>query len=133
MSADKKVRIHTIGRRKSSVARLYLSEGEGKITVNKRPFDEYFSRETLRMIVQQPLAKLDALEKFDIILNVKGGGTSGQAGAARHALSRALSEFDTENRTPLKREGWRTRDAREVERKKYGRHKARKKPQFSKR
>ncbi len=132
--ARKDSSIHTIGRRKSSVARVYLKEGEGNFTVNRKPVNEYFGRDTLKMVVNQPLALLDKLENFDIVVNVRGGGTAGQAGAVRHGLSRALSEFDREgNRAALKASGFLTRDAREVERKKPGRHKARKKPQFSKR
>lgn len=124
---------HAIGKRKNSVARVYIKEGEGKITVNKKPFDTYFGRETLKMIIQQPLKLVDALGKFDVKVNVYGGGVSGQAGAIRHAISRALEKFNSENRPKLKRAGLLTRDAREVERKKYGRHKARKSVQFSKR
>ena len=133
MSKDKKEVFHAVGRRKSSIARVYLSAGEGNITVNKRSFEDYFGRETLRMVVRQPFAKLEALDKFDVKLNVSGGGLSGQAGAARHAISRALCLMDEENRPILKKQGYLTRDARCVERKKYGRHKARKKPQYSKR
>lgn len=131
--AKKKETFNTVGRRKSSVARLYLTEGEGNITINKRPFDSYFGRETLRMIVRQPLVAIESQDKFDVNVNVRGGGMSGQAGAARHALARALCLFDEESRSTLKKAGFLTRDAREVERKKCGRHKARKKPQFSKR
>ncbi|MDC0358850.1 30S ribosomal protein S9 [Oligoflexia bacterium] len=125
--------IHAIGRRKSSVARVYLTEGTGALTINKRSFEDYFGRETLRMIVRQPLVLLEAIEKFDLRVNVRGGGIAGQAGAVRHALSRALCLFDQENRPGLKSAGFMTRDSRCVERKKYGRHKARKKPQYSKR
>lgn len=125
--------VHAIGRRKCSVARVYLTEGSGNITVNRRAFDQYFGRETLRMIVRQPYVVLDKLQEFDVKVNVRGGGKAGQAGAVRHALSRALCLFDEENRSPLKSAKFLTRDARAVERKKYGRHKARKKPQYSKR
>ena len=126
--------IHAIGRRKNAVARVYLSAGSGQFIVNRKPMDEYFGRETLRMVVNQPLELLEKKEEYDILVNVKGGGTSGQAGAVRHAISRALSIQDEEaHRGPLKKRGFLTRDPRAVERKKYGRHKARKKPQFSKR
>ncbi len=126
--------IHTIGRRKKAVARVYVRPGKGNITVNSKPMDEYFGRETLRMVVRQPLELLERKENYDILVNVKGGGTSGQAGAVRHGISRALSEENTEEfRGPLKQKGFLTRDPRAVERKKCGRHKARKKPQFSKR
>ncbi len=125
--------VTAIGRRKKSVARVYLREGKGEFVVNKTPVSDYFGRETLKMIVNQPLVLTDGLEKFDILVNVNGGGVSGQAGAIRHGLSRALTLHESENRPVLKKEGLLTRDARAVERKKYGRHKARKKPQFSKR
>jgi small subunit ribosomal protein S9 len=121
------------GRRKDAVARIFLKEGKGQITINKKPFEQYFGREVLRMIVRQPLVAIDALERFDIAVNVKGGGTSGQAGAVRHALTRALCEVDETFRPVLKKAGYVTRDPRCVERKKFGRHKARKRPQFSKR
>lgn len=125
--------IHTIGRRKGAVARVYMQPGAGTITVNDRPFDKYFGRQTLRMILRQPLVLLSQVDKFDININVAGGGIAGQAGAARLGIARALCEFNADNRKPLKVEGLLTRDAREVERKKYGRHKARRRPQFSKR
>lgn len=121
------------GRRKDAVARIFVKEGKGHITVNKKPFEQYFGREVLRMIVRQPLVALDVLERFDIVINVKGGGTSGQAGAVRHALTRALIEVDPSFRPVLKKAGYVTRDPRCVERKKFGRHKARRRPQFSKR
>lgn len=124
---------HTIGRRKTSVARVFLKAGEGKITVNGMEYDKYFGRETSQMVVRQPLEILEAGSKYDIQINVKGGGKSGQAGAVRHAIARALVELDPETRTTIKHAGYLTRDARAVERKKYGRHKARKRPQFSKR
>lgn len=125
--------IHAIGRRKRSRARVYLREGSGNIVVNKRPFEEYFGRATLKMIVRQPLELLECADKFDIVVNVDGGGTSGQAGAIRHGIARALELVDSENRGPLKAQGFMTRDPRSVERKKYGKHKARKRPQYSKR
>jgi small subunit ribosomal protein S9 len=121
------------GRRKSSTARVYLKPGKGAIIVNKRPLDTYFGRETSRMIVRQPLATVDLNDKFDIMVNVSGGGPNGQAGAIRHGITRALMAYDEALRSPLRRAGFVTRDAREVERKKYGLHKARKRPQYSKR
>lgn len=124
---------YSTGRRKSSSARVYLAPGSGTIMVNDRPLDEYFGRETARMIVRQPLQVVDALNKFDINVFVKGGGGSGQAGAIRHGISRALICFDETLRKALRRAGYVTRDAREVERKKVGLHKARKRPQYSKR
>ena len=125
--------VHKIGRRKTAVARVYLSEGSGKITVNKREFDNYFSTSTLRYKVQQPLALTENIESFDITVNVFGGGVTGQAEAIRLAISRALCEIDADNRAILKPEGLLTRDPRMVERKKFGQKKARKKFQFSKR
>ena len=121
------------GRRKSSVARVFLKAGSGKIVVNDKPVDEYFSRETGRMIVRQPLVLTDSLGKFDIMVNVAGGGESGQAGAVRHGITRALIDLDAEMKPVLKQAGLVTRDAREVERKKVGFHKARRRKQFSKR
>ena len=121
------------GRRKSSVARVFLKAGSGKIIVNDKPVDEYFSRETGRMIVRQPLVLTDNLNKFDIMVNVAGGGESGQAGAVRHGITRALIDLDAEMKPTLKAAGLVTRDAREVERKKVGFHKARRRKQFSKR
>jgi small subunit ribosomal protein S9 len=121
------------GRRKSSTARVFLRQGDGKITVNSRPLDEYFGRETSRMVVRQPLNLIDRLTNFDIYVTVAGGGNTGQAGAIRHALTRALIEYDSSFRSPLRKAGFVTRDAREVERKKIGLHKARKRPQYSKR
>ena len=121
------------GRRKSSVARVFLKKGSGKITVNKKDLDEYFSRETGKMIVQQPLALIDSMDAFDIKVTVHGGGESGQAGAVRHGLTRALIEYDQELKSSLSKAGFVTRDPREVERKKVGLHKARKRKQFSKR
>ena len=121
------------GRRKSSVARVFLKAGSGKIVVNDKPVDEYFSRETGRMIVRQPLVLTDNLDKYDIMVNVAGGGESGQAGAVRHGITRALIELNAEMKPTLKAAGLVTRDAREVERKKVGFHKARRRKQFSKR
>jgi len=124
---------YSTGRRKTSTARVFLRRGSGAITVNKRPLDEYFGRETARMIVRQPLEKTDMSDNFDISVTVKGGGMSGQAGAIRHGITRALIEYDSELRASLRRAGFVTRDARQVERKKVGLHKARRAPQFSKR
>ncbi len=121
------------GRRKSSVARVYLRRGSGKITVNKLSLEKYFGRETARMIVRQPLELTNLLGDFDITATVAGGGNSGQAGAIRHGITRALMEYDEQLRAPLRNAGFVTRDAREVERKKFGLHKARKRPQYSKR
>ena len=121
------------GRRKSSKARVFISKGKGDITINNRPIDEFFGRETACMIVRQPLEKLDIMGDFDIRATVEGGGISGQAGAIRLGLARALMEYDGEMRSPLRKAGFVTRDAREVERKKVGLHKARKATQYSKR
>ncbi len=121
------------GRRKSSTARVFLRPGNGTITVNQQPLDEYFGRETSRMVVRQPLELTENDEKFDAYVTVRGGGDTGQAGAIRLGITRALMEFDNELRSPLRAAGYVTRDARAVERKKVGLHKARKKPQFSKR
>jgi len=121
------------GRRKSSKARVFLSKGKGEIKINDRPIDEFFGRETAVMIVRQPLEKLEMTDKFDINCTVEGGGISGQAGAIRLGLTRALIEYDNELRSPLRKAGYVTRDAREVERKKVGLHKARKATQYSKR
>jgi len=121
------------GRRKESVARVFIKAGSGKIVVNDKPVDEYFSRETGRMIVRQPLVLTENLNTFDIMVNVAGGGESGQAGAVRHGITRALIEFSPEMKPTLKAAGLVTRDAREVERKKVGFHKARRRKQFSKR
>jgi len=125
--------IQTVGRRKRAVARAYVRAGSGNITVNGLPFGEYLGRETSKMVVMQPLQLTEAVEKFDIKINVCGVGKSGQAGAIRLAISRALIDHDTALKPALRSAGFLTRDAREVERKKYGRHKARKRPQFSKR
>jgi len=121
------------GRRKSSKARVFLSKGKGDITVNNRPLDEFFGRETACMIVRQPLEKLEMTDMFNINATVEGGGISGQAGAIRLGLTRALMEYDGELRGTLRKAGFVTRDAREVERKKVGLHKARKATQYSKR
>ena len=121
------------GRRKSSTARVFLTKGKGQIVVNDRPLDEFFGRETARMIVRQPLEKLELTDNFDIKATVTGGGISGQAGAIRLGVTRALIEYDEELRRPLRKAGYVTRDAREVERKKVGLHKARKATQYSKR
>ena len=121
------------GRRKKSIARVYLVPGKGEITINKRNIDEYFGLETLKVIVRQPLAATDTTDKFDILVNVKGGGYTGQAGAIRHGISRALLQADADYRPTLKKEGFLTRDPRMKERKKYGLKAARRAPQFSKR
>ena len=121
------------GRRKSSSARVFMRRGTGSIIVNKRPLDEFFGRETARMIVRQPLDLLEANETFDIHCTVEGGGTTGQAGAIRLGITRALMEYDETNRASLRKAGFVTRDAREVERKKVGLHKARRATQYSKR
>lgn len=124
---------YSTGRRKSATARVYLTKGSGNITINNRSIDKYFGRETGRMIVRQPLEKIDMADRFDINVKVIGGGISGQAGAIRHGITRALIEYDETLRKPLRQAGFVTRDAREVERKKIGLHKARKRPQYSKR
>ncbi|WP_045223294.1 30S ribosomal protein S9 [Methyloterricola oryzae] len=121
------------GRRKSAVARVYAKSGTGQIIINNKTLEEYFGRKTDRMIVRQPLELLEIGEKFDIIVKVMGGGPSGQAGAIRHGLTRALMDYDETLRPALRRAGYVTRDAREVERKKVGLHKARRRPQYSKR
>ena len=122
-----------IGRRKSAVARVFMKKGTGSIVVNGKPVDEFFSRETGRMIVRQPLVLTNFTDNFDILVNVTGGGESGQAGAVRHGITRALIDYDAELKSPLKKAGLVTRDAREVERKKVGFRKARRRKQFSKR
>ena len=121
------------GRRKTSTARVYLTSGKGSITINRRSLDGYFGREVARMIVRQPLELVEMVEKFDINVSVRGGGSFGQAGAIRHGITRALMDYDGELKPTLRKAGFVTRDAREVERKKVGLRKARKKPQFSKR
>ena len=126
-------RFYGTGRRKSSVARVYVAPGTGNITINKRDIDEYFGLETLKVIVRQPLAAIDAVDKYDITITVRGGGYTGQAGAIRHGIARALVQADAENRPALKKAGFLTRDSRMKERKKYGLKAARRAPQFSKR
>ncbi len=126
-------RFYATGRRKTSVARVYLQEGQGNIQVNDRSLDVFFGRETARMIVRQPFQVTQTVNNFDAKINVQGGGISGQAGAIRHGITRALLQFNPDFRSPLKKAGFVTRDPRAVERKKYGRHKARKRPQYSKR
>ncbi len=121
------------GRRKSSSARVFLRPGTGNIVINKRSLEEYFGRETARMVVRQALEHVEMTEKFDLHITVSGGGTTGQAGAIRHGITRALMEFDESLRPQLRKAGFVTRDARKVERKKVGLKKARKRPQFSKR
>ena len=121
------------GRRKSAVARVFIKKGTGKFVVNEKPLDEFFARETGRMIVRQPLKLTNHETTFDIMVNVTGGGESGQAGAFRHGVTRALIEYDSELKSMLSKAGFVTRDAREVERKKVGLHKARRRKQFSKR
>ncbi len=125
--------INTIGRRKTSVARIYVQPGKGKIVVNDKKIEDYFTTDILRVVVKQPLTVIEADGNYDISVNVFGGGYKGQAEATRLAIARALCEIDPENRPPLKAEGFLTRDPRMVERKKFGRRKARKKFQFSKR
>ena len=121
------------GRRKSSIARVYVMPGTGNITINKRDINDYFGLETLKVVCRQPLALLEATEKYDVIVSVHGGGTTGQAGAIRHGLARALCKVDADNRPALKKAGFLTRDPRMKERKKYGLKAARRAPQFSKR
>jgi small subunit ribosomal protein S9 len=121
------------GRRKSSVARVYLRPGNGKITINKKDIDSYFGQDILKMIIMQPLTATESTEKFDVYVNVQGGGYSGQAGAIKHGIARALLNVDPEFRTVLKKAGYLTRDPRMKERKKYGLKAARRAPQFSKR
>ena len=128
-----KARFYGTGRRKSSIARVYLVPGNGKVTINKRDIDNYFGLETLKLIVNQPFAATNTMGKFDIIANVNGGGLSGQAGAIRHGLARALVQADEANKPALKAAGFLTRDPRMKERKKYGLKGARRAPQFSKR
>ena len=130
---DKYGRAYATGKRKDAVARVWIKPGSGKITVNGREFDRYFARPVLRMIVQQPLVVAARTGQYDLMVTVAGGGLSGQAGAVRHGLSKALTYFEPDLRTALKKEGFLTRDSRVVERKKYGRAKARRSFQFSKR
>lgn len=124
---------YSTGRRKNSAARVFLKRGSGNITINNRSLEAYFGRETGRMIVRQPLEMIAMTDQFDINVTVRGGGISGQAGAIRHGITRALIEYDNTLRKPLRQAGFVTRDARAVERKKIGMHKARKRPQYSKR
>ena len=128
------VKYYGTGRRKKSISRVYLTQGTGKITINKRDIDEYFGLETLKVVVRQPLVATETLEKFDVLVNVHGGGFTGQAGAIRHGISRALLQVDSDEYRPsLKKAGFLTRDPRMKERKKYGLKAARRAPQFSKR
>ncbi len=127
------IQYYGTGRRKTSTARVYLRPGSGKIVVNKRDFDTYFPNEALQMIIRQPLRLTETAEQFDILVNVDGGGTAGQAGAVRHGITRALMEFNADLRPSLKKAGLVTRDPRQKERKKYGQKGARKRFQFSKR
>ena len=131
--AKAKARYYGTGRRKSSVARVYLVPGTGKVTINKRDMDEYFGLDTLKLIVRQPLALTETADKYDVITTVRGGGFTGQAGAIRHGISRALLQVDGDFRPALKKAGFLTRDPRMKERKKYGLKGARRAPQFSKR
>jgi len=126
-------RFYATGRRKTSVGRVWIRPGAGRIVVNRRAFEDYFPRETLRMIIAQPLEVTSTVGQFDVFATVRGGGPTGQAGAVRHGLARALARFDEKFRVPLKKAGLLTRDARATERKKYGLKKARKAPQYSKR
>lgn len=126
-------RFYATGKRKNAIARVWLAKGKGQIMVNGRSLEDYFGRPVSRMIVNQPFQALDMLGKFDINARVHGGGLSGQAGALRHGIAKALQDYDTENRTTLKKLGYLTRDPRVVESKKYGKHKARRSTQFSKR
>ena len=136
MAAKKKAasaKFYGTGRRKSSIARVYVMPGKGNITINKRDIDNYFGLETLKVIVRQPLVATETADKYDVIVNVHGGGTTGQAGAIRHGISRALLKVDNDFRPALKAAGFLTRDSRMKERKKYGLKAARRAPQFSKR
>ena len=131
--AKKDSKFYGTGRRKSSVARVYLLSGKGNVTVNKKNLDEYFGLETLKVIVRQPLELIGAADKYDVVVTVRGGGFSGQAGAIRHGIARALCKADAENRAAIKKAGFLTRDSRMKERKKPGLKAARRAPQFSKR
>ncbi|MBF0160402.1 MAG: 30S ribosomal protein S9 [Magnetococcales bacterium] len=124
---------YSTGRRKESVARVWVKPGNGKITVNEKSLDAYFGRATLRMVVRQPFVEVQMEDRFDVVVTVHGGGNSGQAGAIKHGISKALTLYNGDYRAPLKKVGFLTRDSRAVERKKYGKHKARKSTQFSKR
>ena len=133
MAKKANAKFYGTGRRKSSIARVYLVPGNGTITINKRSLDEYFGLETLKIIVRQPLEATNTLDKYDVLVNVRGGGFTGQAGAIRHGIARALLNVDADFRPTLKKAGFLTRDPRMKERKKYGLKKARRAPQFSKR
>ncbi|MDR2546545.1 MAG: 30S ribosomal protein S9 [Lachnospiraceae bacterium] len=133
MAKAAQAKCYGTGRRKKSIARVYISPGKGNITINKRDINDYFEMETLKVIVRQPLVATDTTGKYDIMVTVKGGGTTGQAGAVRHGIARALLEVDAEYRPILKKAGYLTRDPRMKERKKYGLKGARRAPQFSKR
>ena len=133
MAKKANAKFYGTGRRKSSIARVYLVPGNGTITINKRPLDEYFGLETLKVVVKQPLVLTETTDKYDVIVNVHGGGYTGQAGAIRHGISRALLTVDNDFRPVLKKAGFLTRDPRMKERKKYGLKAARRAPQFSKR
>ena len=133
MAKAKSAQFYGTGRRKKSIARVYLTPGTGNITINKRNIDEYFGLETLKVIVRQPLTAIDGADKFDVKVTVRGGGTTGQAGAIRHGIARALLTVDNDYRPVLKKAGFLTRDPRMKERKKYGLKAARRAPQFSKR
>jgi small subunit ribosomal protein S9 len=124
---------YSTGKRKQAIARVWIRPGNGKIVINDRTIEDYFGRDTLRMVVRQPFAVTQTVEKFDVSVTVMGGGNSGQAGAIKHGISKALTLYNPDLRPPLKKAGFLTRDPRVVERKKYGRHKARKSTQFSKR
>ena len=132
MAASEQV-FYGIGRRKSSTARVFLTRGTGEIIINRRPLDRYFGRQTARMVIRQPLTVAEMVDKVDIRASVRGGGNTGQAGAIRHGITRALLQYDESLRPALRKAGFVTRDSREVERKKVGLHKARKRPQYSKR
>jgi len=127
------VQYYGTGRRKSAIARVYAKAGSGKIIINKKPIEDYFGRKTDQMIARQPLERVEMTTNFDVSINVTGGGPSGQAGAIRHGITRALLEYDEALRPTLRKAGYVTRDSRQVERKKIGLHKARKRPQYSKR
>jgi small subunit ribosomal protein S9 len=133
MMSERSETITATGRRKSAVARVYLSQGKGEVQVNHRTLVDYFGRPTSRMVVNQPFEVTNTIGQYDVAVNVRGGGVSAQAAAIRHGITRALMEANAAFRPPLKKAGYVTRDPREVERKKYGRHKARKRPQYSKR
>ncbi len=133
VKADKSAKYYGTGRRKKSIARVFLMPGKGQITINKRNIDDYFGLETLKVIVRQPLVATDTVDKFDAYITVKGGGYTGQAGAVRHGIARALLQADPDYRPTLKKAGYLTRDPRMKERKKYGLKAARRAPQFSKR